>query len=37
MEEADGVQRRAAELLGFRNYQTMAAQLERFGIKKEDH
>lgn len=33
--EAEGVQRRAAELLGYRNYQTLAAQLERFGIKKE--
>lgn len=32
--EAGGVQRRAAELLGYRNYQTLAAQLERFGIKK---
>ncbi|AMV26466.1 Transcriptional regulatory protein ZraR [Gemmata sp. SH-PL17] len=35
--EADGVQRRAAELLGYRNYQTLAAQLERLGIKKDDH
>jgi DNA-binding NtrC family response regulator len=34
--EANGVQRRAAELLGYRNYQTLAAQLERLGIKKED-
>lgn len=36
MEEADGVQRRAAKLLGYRNYQTLAAQLERLGIKKGD-
>lgn len=34
LEEAEGVQRRAAELLGYRNYQTLAAQLERLGIKK---
>jgi transcriptional regulator with GAF, ATPase, and Fis domain len=33
MEEADGVKRRAAELLGYRNYQTLAAQLERLGIR----
>jgi DNA-binding NtrC family response regulator len=32
MEEADGVKRRAAELLGYRHYQTLAAQLERLGI-----
>ena len=36
MEEAGGVQRRAAELLGYRNYQTLAAQLERLGVKKGD-
>lgn len=30
--EAKGVQRRAAQLLGYRNYQTLAAQLERLGI-----
>jgi DNA-binding NtrC family response regulator len=36
LEEADGVQRRAAELLGYRNYQTLAAQLARLGIKKEE-
>lgn len=33
--EAGGVQRRAAELLGYRNYQTLAAQLERLGINGE--
>jgi DNA-binding NtrC family response regulator len=33
MEEADGVKRRAAELLGYRHYQTLAAQLERLGIQ----
>jgi transcriptional regulator with PAS, ATPase and Fis domain len=33
MEEAGGVKRRAAELLGYRNYQTLAAQLERLGIE----
>jgi transcriptional regulator with GAF, ATPase, and Fis domain len=33
MEEAGGVKRRAAELLGYRNYQTLAAQLERLGIR----
>jgi DNA-binding NtrC family response regulator len=32
MGEAAGVKRRAAELLGYRNYQTLAAQLERLGI-----
>jgi DNA-binding NtrC family response regulator len=35
MEEAGGVQRRAAELLGYRNYQTLAAQLGRLGLKRE--
>lgn len=34
MAEADGVQRKAAELLGYRNYQTLAAKLERLGVKK---
>jgi DNA-binding NtrC family response regulator len=33
MEEAGGVKRRAAALLGYRNYQTLAAQLERLGIR----
>jgi DNA-binding NtrC family response regulator len=33
LEEAGGVQRRAAELLGYRNYQTLAAQLERLRIR----
>jgi transcriptional regulator with GAF, ATPase, and Fis domain len=33
MEEAGGVQRRAAELLGYRNYQTLAAQLDRLGVR----
>jgi DNA-binding NtrC family response regulator len=36
MAEAGGVQRRAAELLGYRNYQTLAAQLDRLGVKKGD-
>lgn len=35
LEEAGGVQRRAAELLGYRNYQTLAAQLNRLGVKEE--
>jgi transcriptional regulator with PAS, ATPase and Fis domain len=33
MEEAVGVKRRAALLLGYRNYQTLAAQLERLGVR----
>jgi transcriptional regulator with GAF, ATPase, and Fis domain len=33
MEEAGGVKRLAAALLGYRNYQTLAAQLERLGIR----
>ena len=33
MEEAGGVKKRAAELLGYRNYQTLAAQLERLGVE----
>jgi DNA-binding NtrC family response regulator len=33
LEEAGGVQRRAAELLGYRNYQTLAAQVERLGVR----
>jgi DNA-binding NtrC family response regulator len=33
MEEAGGVKRRAAALLGYRHYQTLAAQLERLGIR----
>lgn len=32
MEEAGGVKKRAAELLGYRNYQTLAAQLERLNV-----
>jgi len=32
MEEAGGVKARAAELLGYRNYQTLAAQLERLEV-----
>jgi DNA-binding NtrC family response regulator len=32
MQQAGGVKRRAAELLGYRHYQTLAAQLERLGI-----
>ena len=33
MVEAGGVKRRAANLLGYRNYQTLAAQLERLKIR----
>jgi DNA-binding NtrC family response regulator len=33
MEEAGGVKRRAAELLGYRNYQTLAAQLDRLDVE----
>jgi two-component system response regulator PilR (NtrC family) len=33
MEQAGGVKRRAAELLGYRHYQTLAAQLERLGVR----
>ena len=33
MEEAHGVKKRAAELLGYRNYQTLAAQLDRLEVK----
>ncbi|MDY3554958.1 sigma-54 dependent transcriptional regulator [Gemmata sp. JC717] len=33
MAEADGVQRRAAVLLGYKNYQTLAAQLDRLNIE----
>jgi DNA-binding NtrC family response regulator len=33
MEQSGGIQRRAAELLGYRNYQTLAAQLERLGVR----
>lgn len=33
MAEAGGVQRRAAVLLGYKNYQTLAAQLDRLGLK----
>ncbi|MBA4191128.1 MAG: hypothetical protein C0467_24355 [Planctomycetaceae bacterium] len=32
--EAGGVQRRAATLLGYGNYQTLAAQLDRLGVDK---
>jgi DNA-binding NtrC family response regulator len=33
MVEAHGVKKRAAELLGYRNYQTLAAQLERLEVE----
>jgi DNA-binding NtrC family response regulator len=33
MEQAGGVKRRAARLLGYKHYQTLAAQLERLGIR----
>ena len=32
MEEANGVKKRAAELLGIANYQTLDAQLKRLGV-----
>ena len=32
MEEAGGVKKRAADLLGYKNYQTLAAQLERLEV-----
>lgn len=32
MKEAGGVKSKAAELLGYNNYQTLAAQLERLGV-----
>jgi DNA-binding NtrC family response regulator len=35
MQEASGVKTQAAKLLGIANYQTLAAQLERFGIADE--
>jgi transcriptional regulator with PAS, ATPase and Fis domain len=31
--EAKGVKKRAAELLGYRNYQTLAAQIDRLGVE----
>jgi DNA-binding NtrC family response regulator len=34
MTEADGIKTRAAKLLGYSNYQTLAAQLDRLGIKE---
>ncbi|VTU00956.1 atpase aaa : Sigma 54-dependent transcriptional activator OS=Planctomyces maris DSM 8797 GN=PM8797T_28319 PE=4 SV=1: Sigma54_activat: HTH_8 [Gemmataceae bacterium] len=34
--EAGGVQRRAAQLLGYKNYQTLAAQLDRLRVEKPD-
>ena len=33
MREAGGVKTRAAELLGYKNYQTLAAQLERLKVE----
>ena len=33
MDEAGGVKKRAAELLGYRNYQTLAAQLDRLAVE----
>jgi DNA-binding NtrC family response regulator len=33
MEESGGVKKRAAELLGYRNYQTLAAQLDRLDVE----
>jgi DNA-binding NtrC family response regulator len=36
MEEAGGVKRRAADLLGYKNYQTLAAQLERLEVDAPD-
>ena len=37
MKEAGGVKTRAAELLGYENYQTLAAQLERLKVDVPDH
>jgi len=36
MQEADGVKAKAARLLGMKNYQTLDAQLKRFGIEWEE-
>jgi len=36
MKEAGGVKTRAAELLGYKNYQTLAAQLERLKVEVPD-
>ena len=33
MKEAGGVKTKAAELLGYKNYQTLAAQLERLKVE----
>ena len=33
MHEAGGVKKRAAELLGYDNYQTLASQLDRLGVE----
>jgi DNA-binding NtrC family response regulator len=33
MKEAGGVKKRAAQLLGYKNYQTLAAQLEKLGVE----
>jgi transcriptional regulator with GAF, ATPase, and Fis domain len=33
MKEASGVKTKAAELLGYKNYQTLAAQLERLKVE----
>jgi hypothetical protein len=34
MEEAGGVKKKAAELLGFDNYQTLSNRLDKLGSKK---
>jgi DNA-binding NtrC family response regulator len=34
MEQSGGVKKRAAELLGYRNYQTLAAQLDRLDVER---
>jgi transcriptional regulator with PAS, ATPase and Fis domain len=36
IDEARGVKKRAAELLGYRNYQTLAAQLDRLGVEPHE-
>jgi DNA-binding NtrC family response regulator len=35
MQESRGVKAEAARLLGYKNYQTLAAQLERLGVKEQ--
>jgi DNA-binding NtrC family response regulator len=37
LSEAKGIKKRAAELLGYRNYQTLAAQLDRLGVEPSEN